>query len=185
MINLLPDQRKEDIRAARANVILLRYMGIIMLALAFLGGALYLSYSLLQVTMKGNEEVIASNDTKAGVYNETRQEVDTLSSQLSETKAILDQEVRLSKILISIGQLMPADTILGDLTLDSSAITGSPFEVTAYAKSASNASALQARLQNSPLFSQVSLSSTEENGGTSDYPAKIVLSLTFNQAGLR
>lgn len=184
MINLLPDQRKDDIRAARANVIILRYLGIIVLALVFLTGALFASHSILKVTMEANEEIISSNDVKADVYSETRQQVDALSAKLSDAKGILDQEIRYSQILVQIGQLTPPGTILDNLTLDASSFAGTPVEITAYAKSAAEATTLQTQFQSSTLFSQVNLKSTETSGGIDGYPAKISLSVVMNKAGI-
>lgn len=184
MINLLPDDRKDDIKAARANVVLLRYMTIIAFAFAFIGGAVYISYSLLQSTMASAEELVASNDIKADVYSETRQEVEELSSKLNDSKAILDQEIRYSQVLIKLGQLTPAGVILGDLTLDAASFSGTPVELQAYAKSNSEASQLQSQLQSSPLFSSVNLKSTEGDKGIDGYPVLVTLTVTLNKAGV-
>lgn len=183
-MNLLPDQRKDDIRAARANVIILRYMGLIVLAVLFLAGALYTTYSILQATMKTNQEIIALNDVKADVYDETQQQVSELSAQLAETKSNLDQEIRYSRVLVGIGQLMPAGTVLDELHLTTASFSGSPIDITAYAKSSAEASALQTQFQNSQLFRQVSLKGTDESGGVDGYPVKVSLSVVLNKAGL-
>jgi len=184
MINLLSDERKDDIRAARANVIILRYMAIILLALIFISGALYVSYSLLQVTMKSNKEIIASNDVKADIYSETRQEVDTLSAKLNDAKTILNQEVRYSQVLVQIGQLMPAGTVLDEMTLTTASFNGAPVELTAYAKSTTEVSALQSQFQSSPLFSQVTLKGTDTSNGITGYPVKISLTVIMNRTGV-
>ncbi len=184
MINLLSDERKDDIRAARANVILLRYTALIVLALVFLGGALYTSYSILTLTMQANEEIISANDVKADVYSETKQEVDALSAQLTDAKSALDQETRYSQILVQIGQLTPPGTVLDNLTLDAASFNGTPVEITAYAKSTAEATTLQSQFQNSSVFSQVSLKSTDASSGIDGYPTKILLSVTLNKAGV-
>ncbi len=184
MINLLPDIRKDDIKAARANVILLRYMAIIGFAFAFIGGAVYISYSVLQTTMASAEERVALNDTKADVYSATRQEVDELSSKLNDAKSILDQEIRYSQVLIKLGQLTPAGVVLGNLTLDAASFDGNAVELQAYAKSNSEASQLQSQLQSSPLFSAVTLKSTEGDKGIDGYPVLVTLTVTLNKAGV-
>lgn len=184
MINLLSNERKDDIRAARANVILLRYIGIMLLAIVFIIGIFYVSYSVLRTTMESNEAIISSNDIKADVYSETRQEVEALSAKLNEAKSILNQEVRYSQLLPKIGQLMPAGTVLGTLELNDSSFAGVPVDLIAYAKSTNEASTLQSQFQGSPLFSQVVIKGTEESGGLEDYPVKISLSVVFNKAGI-
>lgn len=184
MINLLADTRKATITAARANTIITRYIAIILLALAFMGGALYVSYTLLQNTMQSATSLIESNDVKAEVYNDTEQQVTALSGQLTEAKDILNQEVRYSQVLVKIGQLMPEGAVLANLSLSNTAFTGAAIEVKAYARSASEASALQARLQSSPLFSQVSLKGTDTSGGIDGYPVVVTLNVGMNRAGI-
>lgn len=184
MINLLADDRKSEIRAARTNIILLRYMGIITLAFAFIAGAMYLSYSLLQSTMQSAEALVTANDVKADVYSDTKQQVDELGLKLKDAKAIADNEIRYSQVLIKIGQVMPAGTVLGDITLESANFNGTPLEITAYAKSAAEASQLQSALQTSPLFSTVSLTSTEAGKGVDGYPVLVSLTASLNKAGI-
>lgn len=184
MINLLSNGQKDDIRAARANVILLRYIGILLLAILFIAATFYVSYTVLRTTMESNDAIIVSNDIKADVYSDTKQEVDALSAKLNEAKAILDQEVRYSQVLPKLGQLTPAGTVLGDLELNSASFAGNPVDVTAYAKSTNEASVLQSQFQSSPLFSQIVIKGTEENGGIEGYPVKISLSVVFNKAGI-
>lgn len=184
MINLLSDERKDDIRAARANVLILRYMGLIVLAIIFLLGALYTSHSILKVTMTANEEIISSNDVKADVYSSTKQEVDALSAKLNDAKTILDQEIRYSQVLVKIGQLMPAGTVLDNLTLNTASFSGTPVEITAYAKSTAEASTLQTNFQSSSLFTQVNLTGTEEAAGIDGYPTKVSLTVVMNKAGI-
>jgi Tfp pilus assembly protein PilN len=183
MINLLSDQRKDDIRAARVNVILLRYTAIIVLAIIFIAGSLFVSYSLLALTHSSNQAIIASNDTKASVYSETKNQVDELSAKLADASTALNQEVRYSQALVKLGQITPAGTIIDKLTLTTASFNGTPIELTAYAKSTAEATTLQTQLQSSPLFSQVTLVSTESQG-INGYPVTVKLNVTFNKAGI-
>lgn len=184
MINLLADARKTNIVAARANTIITRYIAIILLAFAFMFGALYVSHSLLQDTMQSATALIDANDNKAAVYNDTEQQVQALSGQLSEAKGILNQEIRYSQVLVKIGQLMPEGTVLADLSLSTSAFSGGATQLKAYARSATEASALQTQLQSSPLFSQVSLQGTDSSGGIAGYPVVVNLTVGLNRTGI-
>lgn len=184
MINLLANERKSEITAARVNVIFMRYIGITLLAFLFICGAFYLSKTLLDDTMKSAASLIETNDVKAGVYADTEQQVQVLSGQLNEAKSVLDQEIRYSKVLVTIGQLMPAGTILGKVTLSNATFAGTPVELKAYAKNASDASLLQSQFQNSPLFSQVTLQGTDASGGIDGYPVEITMSISLNKAGV-
>ena len=110
MINLMPDDAKKEIRAARVSVILLRYIVVVLLAFVFLVLLLAGSYLVLTQTKNSAKTLIEANSTKAEVYSSTKAQVDTLSSSLIETKSILDQEILYSNVLINIGQQMPAGT---------------------------------------------------------------------------
>ncbi len=184
MINLLAGSRKDEIKAARVNVILVRYMGIIALAFAFIGVFMYVSYSILGDTLKTAQTRIASNDVKADIYSDTKQQVDTLSAKLNDTKTTLNQEIRYSLVLVKIGQLMPAGTKLGDLTLSAASFSGEAVEVKAYAKSTTEAGQLQGNFQGSPLFSQVTLKGTETNQELDGYPVTVSMSVVLNRSGI-
>ncbi len=185
MINLLATERKADIRAARVNVIIVRYTLILLLAAAFIMGAFYVSYITLQNTKAGAEGQIAANEIKAGVYSDTRQQVQALSDQLGEARATLDQEVRYSKLLIAIGQAMPAGTVLESLPLSSTTFNGTPVQIKAFAKTSAAAVTLQEHLKASPLFSSVSLQETKESGGVEGYPVVVTMTVVFNKARLK
>lgn len=185
MINLLPDDYKSDIQAARANVIITRYIAIISLAFLFMFGALYTSYTVLTVTMTNAEDLIEANDVKADAYSDTQQKVTELSAELNQSKAILDQEIRYSNVLMQLGQTMPAGTVLGNLTLAAENFTGTPLDITVYAATPDQAGQVQSQLQRSPLFTQVTLKSTDDTGqGIAGYPVSVQLSVVFRGAGL-
>src|SRR5689334_1332719 len=112
MINLMPDDTKKELRAARVNVLLIRYMGVIFLAFGFLVLILFGAYLLLDQTKLSAQRLIDANDTKAEVYSSTKTQIETLSNQLSEAKGILDQEVLYSNVLAHIGQQMVPGTII-------------------------------------------------------------------------
>lgn len=184
MINLLANDRKDEIRAARVNVILMRYMTIVILAFGFIGATLFVSYTVLTTTMASADSIIATNDVKADVYAETKQQVDGLSAKLNETKTTLNQEIRYSQVLVKMGQLMPQGTVLGDLTLNTASFNGQSVDVKAYAKSTNEAGLLQTNFQGSPLFSKVDIKSTETNQEVDGYPVTISMSVVLNRAGI-
>jgi len=184
MINLLANDRKLEISAARTNIVIVRYTAIVLLAVLFITGVMALSYSLLSTTMASADSRIATNDVKADIYSDTKKQVDTLSAQLNDSKTILNQEIRYSKVLVKIAQLMPKGTILDSLDLSAAAFSGTPVTIKAYARSASEASLLQSQFQSSPLFSQVVLQGTVSSGGIDGYPVVVSMTISLNRAGL-
>lgn len=185
MINLLSIEHKSAIRAARVNVILSRYMGIVAIAIVFLMAVLYVSYTVLEQTMATAENRIAANATKAEVYSTTKQQINALSSQLTDANVLLEQGHSYSTVLTTLGKTMPAGTIIQSLKLDETVLTnGKPVELIAYAKTEESAALIQQQLQTSPIFTQVSLVGTDTSAGIAEYPVKVTISVVFNGKGV-
>ncbi len=182
MINLLADSRKDDIRAGRVNVILSRYIGIILMALVFMMAVLGVSYTVLQNTLSTAETQIESNDVKADVYSGTKSQVDTLSAKLTDTKATLEQEISYAKVITTLGQLMPEGAIIGSLELNEASFSGAPMELKTYAKTNEGAVVIAEKLRGSPLITQVNLQSTDTAQGIEGYPIGVNLTITLNRA---
>lgn len=183
MINLLPGDKKAEIMAARTNVLLVRYSTIILLALIFILGTMFFSYTLLGFTKQRSEEIIASNDLKANVYSGTKAQVDALSASLAQTKSLLDGEVLYSKVFVNIGRLMPANTVFDKLTLDNTSFEGSPVTTKAYAKTSSDVLALRESFEKSPIFRNVSFQTIVESGsGVEGYPVSVDMTFTLTKA---
>lgn len=181
MINLLPPQVKEDIKAARTNVVLVRYMAILGVAALFILAIVAYSYVTMTATEANIKQVITANDTKSDVYSSTQQEVDALSSQLLDAKALLAGETRYSKLLLSIGSAMPAGTVLEKIELKQDSIGGAPIIVKAFAKNSSVAATLQQQLRSSPYIQTVGVQSTNESSGIDGYPISISLSISLKK----
>ncbi|MDB5160477.1 MAG: Fimbrial assembly family protein [Candidatus Saccharibacteria bacterium] len=186
MINLLPDETKKEIRAARVSVILVRYVAVVILAFVFLVLLLAGSYFVLTQTKNSATQLIDANSTKAEVYSSTKAQVDALSSSLAETKSILDQEVLYSNVLMNIGQQMPPGTVIDKIALDASSFTGTPLTLKAYAKTTNAAVALREKFQSSPIFTNVSFQSiSDTSGGISGYPVSVSMTLTISKAATK
>ena len=184
MINLMPDNDKVEIRAARVNIVLARYIFVILIAFAFLVLLLATSYVVLTQTKNSAQQIIDGNATKAAVFSSTKAQIDTLSSSLSETKTILDQEVLYSNILAHIGQQMPEGTVIDKITLNAASFTGTPVALKIYAKTNEATVALRQKFQSTPLFSNVNFESVSgTSSGIAGYPVSVSLTLTLKKAG--
>jgi cell division protein FtsB len=182
MINLMPDNAKKEIRSARMNVILGRYIIVILFAFGFLVLLLAGSYVVLTQTKQSAQRLIDANGTKANVYSSTKAQVEALSSSLSATKTILDQEVLYSNVLMNIAHQMPAGTVLGGITLNAASFTGTPITLKAYAKTTDDAVALRQKFQSSPIFTNVNFDSVSGSAGITDYPVGVSMTLTVTKA---
>lgn len=181
MINLLPDTQKIEIRSARVNVVLTRYIVIILLAFAFLAALLAGSYVVLSQTKSTAEKRIALNSAKTEA-DTTKAQVDALSASLSQTKTILDQEVLYSNVLMNIGQQMPTGTVLASVSLNSASFTGTPITLKAYAKTTDDAVALRQKFQSTPIFTNVNFDSVTDAAGIAGYPVSVSMTLVVTKA---
>lgn len=185
MINLLPTDKKYEIRAARTNILLVRYISILALATAFILGSMYVTYTVLGLTKDSSEKIIASNDVKASVYSSTQTQVSALSASLSQTKILLDEEIRYSKVFVNIAQIMPPNTIFGKLELKSSSFNGTPTTVKVYAKTSADTIKLRQNFESSPLFSNVTFQTIESDSVVDGYPVSVDMSFILNKAAIQ
>ncbi len=182
MINLMPDEVKLQLRAARNNVLLMRYITVIFFAALFLGTILIGSYYLLEQTRISAQKLIDANDTKAEVYSTTKAQVDALGTSLSGTKAILDQEIPYSTVLMRIAQQMPPGTVLEKLDIDAASFTGTPLTLKIYAKTTNDTVTLRDAFQSSPYFNDVNFQAVSDgSAGIAGYPITATLTLTLNR----
>lgn len=185
MINVMPDDTKKEIRSARLNVILIRYIFVILLAFGFLVLVLGGSYVVLTQTKASAQRLIDANGAKAAVYSTTKAQVDALSSRLSETKSLLDQEILYSNVLLNIGQQMPAGTVIDSLTLDAASFAGTPITLKVYAKTTNAAVTLRQKFQSSPIFTKVNFESVSDTAGIDGYPVSVSMTLTITKVAAR
>lgn len=182
MINLLPDEQKRDIRAGRANILLVRYNFLLLIAAGFLIVASIGVYTLLSMTKANSEATMTENAARVAEFNTVQKEAATFRTNLSTAKQILDKDVAYSQTIINIAQVMPPGTILSDLSLDVKTY-GTPTTLSARAKTYDDAIRLKETLQLSGLFTDVNFKSiteeTNEGGPPVQYPFDVILNVTF------
>ncbi len=187
MINLLPDDYKSEVRAARTNVLLIRYISILIVAIAVLSGIVVTAYIVLDARKVATQSLLDASNERAAKYSSIRAEADELRSSLSNAKLILDQKVSYSKLIYEIAASMPNDIVLSTLELDSESI-GSSMTIDANAKTVEAASKLRDRLaSNNAVFSDVKLLTLESgaSGGGNEYPVKVSVSVIINKAAMQ
>ena len=115
MINLLPDDMKKDLRAARTNTVLLRYNIMLILAVLFLAGAIAIVYVFLSTMKTSAEQAIKENVVKEQSYATVKREADAFKSSLSDAKTIFDEELSYSRALVRYAQLFPDGTATNNI----------------------------------------------------------------------
>lgn len=181
MINLLPTEDKRQLQAARSNTLLVRYNLFLLGAVLFMMLAIGFIYFYLNSAKTTAEATVSENQGKVANFAPIEKEATTFRSNLSTAKQILDREVVYTKVILEISHLLPAGTILDNLTLDS-ATFGKPMTIIAKAKNYNNALAIKDTFQKSTLFSDVHFESvTINDADTSGYPMTVNLSVTIKK----
>ena len=181
MINLLPPDEKRQLRAARTNLLLVRYNIFLLGAVAFIGLAVAVTFFFLAAAKSDAERSMKDNEEKVGQYAKVDTEAKQFRKNLATAKQILDNQVTYSKVITNIAQLLPSGVILQNLNLDAQTF-GTETSLVAQAKDYDAAIALKDSFQKSSLFSDVhfqSISSSES--APNGYPITVNLSVTIKK----
>lgn len=187
MINLLPAEQKKEIRAARSNVLLLRYVILLLAAAAFLGVAMGTTYVALGISKTAAQNTIQENQKRVADYAAVESEAATFRSNLATAQTILANEVVYSKVITSIANTLPSGVILTNLQLDSSTF-GKPMTLTAQARNSEDAIKLKTAFESSSIFSDVHFQTVTTGGAggeTGAYPVTVTLEVTLNKSAIK
>jgi hypothetical protein len=187
VINLLPDERKKEIRAGRANVLLLRYIVITLTAVVLLGGLLVGSYVVLDGAKQGAQLKVSENQARVSAYNDVRSQADSFRADLATAKSVLDNDISYTKLIYKIANKVPHNVVLNDLTLDPASF-GTALTMNASAKTFDDAGKLRDSFINSgEIFTNVQLKSLSsgDDSSSGSYPVNVTLSVVINKGALR
>lgn len=182
MINLLPNTSKAEIRAARANVLLVRYIMISLSAVGVLAGLIAGSYVVLNSARDSAQQKVNDNQANVSGYETTKQQADSFRSSLATAKSVLNQNISFIKLIYAISDAIPPNVILDSLTLDP-ATFGTKTLITASAKTFDDASKLKESFASKQsLFSSVQLQSIQSGDSSGvGYPVKVSLNVVINK----
>lgn len=179
MINLLPPEDKRDIRAARANTLLIRYNVLLVGVFLFLMLAIGVVYVYLSTAKATAEATMQENTAKVGNLAATKEQAEAFRKNLSIAKEILNKEVNYTKVILKVAESMPAGTVLTGLSLDASTF-GKETTLAAQTKSYEQAIKLKDSLSQSGLFTDVHFQSISASTDGSNYPITVNLMVTFD-----
>lgn len=183
MINLLPDDTKKDIRAARSNVILLRYNFLTLVAIGLLACISALFYYIMHNTQSNAVTTTHDNSALAASYQDVRKNADEYRANLSVASQILKNSTDYTNILMSITKLLPSGVIMENITLNSTDF-GKPTTLSAHAKTFEKATELKQNFEGSPLFTNVHLQNVTDDGDQATapgYPISVSIVVQVNK----
>ena len=181
MINLLGPEDKKQLRAARVNTILLRYYFLAILVIAGAGGILAGGFYIADQNKNSSKVELSQAENDTADYTTVRQQAETFSNNLKMAKQILATEVVYSKMITDIANTIPARTILTSLYLTPETIS-KKMELSFKTKSYDQGIQLKTSLENSDLFSDVSITNITSKGqeGGGAYPTDVNISAKFH-----
>lgn len=187
MINLLPDDTKKQIKAARLNSILVKYLFILLFASAFLilsclGVYILLINSKPKAATSHQTSSTSSSQSNQSEYSIAKSQLDTITTNITNSKALLQNQVSYSNIIVSIGENLPPNVVLANLSLSNTNL-GTPIVLSAKAKSSSDVAKTKDSLQKSQIFTNVGIQGekTIPNDSTG-YPISFSINLTINKS---
>lgn len=181
MINLLPENSKKELRAARMNVVLVRYTILTISAVGFLLVAQVGFYAYLASTKANAEAANTDNQTKAAAYDSVKKEAAEYRKNLSIAKQIFGNQINYTSLVFGITELLPQGVILDSLNISGKDL-GSQTTLTAHAKSYDAATQLKQNFEQSKLFENVYFQSLNAAEGTNTaYPIDISISVKLKK----
>ena len=195
MINLLNPAELKQIRAARFNIRLRRYLVMTVLTIVVVAATYGVGYKFAK-----DEHSVAESRNQAAqkdlaAYSDVKDKSKTFRSNLEVAKKILSSEIVFSEFMTDVAKTLPPNTVLSDLTLTTKQTTSGTkkkgsTQLQARAKSYNDVLAIKGAFEQSPLFSDVSIASTSMASGNSlvgveaAYPYEVTLNLVINELGV-
>jgi len=184
MINLLPYDENKQTRAARTNLILVRFIVFLGLGIGFLVLACIATYFLIIVIRSQNEEINKLNSDVTSSISTTTDPASNFKSNLITAKNIIDQQVPYYKILSSLSSALPAGTVIDSISIDDNTIN-SVLNIKIYSTTSGFETKVKEGFQKSPIFSDYQLIGTESpQTDQPGYKFSINISIKVNKAAL-
>lgn len=157
MINIINPEQKRSIRAARINVVLVRY-AVMLVSLALLIGLIYaIGFWLINEERRAINEKLASQSEQSRAYASVEREAEAFRKNLTIAKNILGKETSYSTFLTTLAGDMPSGAVLVNLSLGSTTTPQKGLTIDARTNSYAKVLELKTRLEESELFENVSI----------------------------
>ena len=182
VINLLPYDMKKQTRAARMNVILLRYVVLMILAGVFLTLACIFTNYILSTSNN-----TAATDKNSSIVSPTnsqpvsQSELSNYSTNISTAKSILARQITYSDVVLGIASCLPEGSIIKSISLNDGSYNAS-ISLLVLAKSNDIEPKLKDNFQKSSLFTDYKIQpSTSTIESDSDYPVTINVNVSIKK----
>ncbi len=182
MINMLPGDYVDTIRHSKNNEYVLRWMGAslvatIVLIVILASGWLYLNH---EVKALSSQIAAGKNDLVSQNLEGVKKDASKISNDIKTINQVLGKEIRFSRLIQSIGQVMPPGTVLEGLTLTKA--DGS-IDLTASAKDYKSGAQIALNLSDKQngIFSRADIISLTCTSADTEYKCSVVLKALFSK----
>lgn len=158
MINLLPPKRLLNIKIARSNTVLRRYVELILIGMVIVGAAVIAAYYFLNTQQSNVKNTLTTNQEKLSELSKVQKEAEELSATVNTISGLLSRNVKFSEMLTRIGGTMPDGAVLTGLQF-SIENTNAPLTISAEVENEERAAVLRNNLLTSGLFKTVNIKS--------------------------
>lgn len=185
MINLLPPEFKQNITYARRNTAIIRWLAASIIGIAGVIVVIYTGQWYIDKTAKNYEQnaIVAREQLKSQKLEETKQEVESLSSSMKLMVQVLSRQVLFSEMFQQVGSAMPPGAVLTTLTVDGKLQGG--LDLSAMATDFNTASQVQVNLAdpNNKLFEKADIVNINcpESSTNPRYPCNVTIRALFTK----
>ena len=156
MINLLPPGRVLNIRLARSNTILRRYVELIIVGSLVLLAAILVARYFFGVQNDNIQRTVDLNNAKIASLQPVQKQAEELSATVNTISGLLSRNVKFSDMLTQIGGIMPPGSVLTGLKFSLEDVEA-PLVVSAQVDNEQKAAVLRNNLAASSLFEKAEL----------------------------
>lgn len=117
MINLLPEESKKELHAARQNNILLNYIILCALVLLAVIAIYALTFTVFKTTEKNSQLLSENNQSKVASMKKIEKEAKEYQNNLSIAKQIFSKNIYYSSVLMQIAKTTPQGVVIDNIPL--------------------------------------------------------------------
>lgn len=169
MINLLPPQKLANIRIARGNTVLRRYIELMLLSLAIIITAFVVANYFLNVQQANVQKIIDEDQKTLSKLEPVQKEAEQLSGTVNTIAGLLTRDVKFSTLLEQIGGIMPNGAVLTGIQYSTDDLKA-PLVISSEVEDEQTAAVLLNNINASDLFASAeiqSINSVQEDSAAS------------------
>ncbi|MFZ2494202.1 MAG: hypothetical protein WAW60_00315 [Candidatus Saccharimonadales bacterium] len=179
MINLLSQEHRAQLAAAKRNVILRKYVITLMFLIGGIVACYGVGYFMLDEEKKHYQQQLSIYEPQRNAYADTTKQAQDFSKNLRIAKSILDNEIVYSDLIMTLSENLPSNVVLTNLSLRTKELA-QPISITINVKTPNDAVATKTKFQQGIIFKDTKIK-TIDKSMSNDYPYTAVIITTLDQ----